>query len=227
MTMSTFSNAISPPLLRWNMRHIGNPQRLIAFHRSVDDVDRVRAQHAIHERPWSSGPTLDLVLPHAIDKLVLVRGREKRKIPPEDLATVLVDVSECSSVEIGKRRADVEDAGLKKRLVRRHRKLLIDIVRDPRLARLRYQRFAESLQRLALTGIEKAERHIARPRFARRHQNFYSTYGESQRAQRRAFDKAAPTNRHGHLLPEHFFFREGPRKICGITGQPRSRVKGP
>ena len=98
---------------------------------------------------------------------------------------------------------------------------LIDIVRDARLARLRHQRFAERLERLALMGIEKAERHIAGPRLARRHQNFDPADGESQRAQRRALDKAASTNRHGHLLPAQFSFsfaESALRNFSGITG---------
>src|SRR4030081_3616975 len=42
MTTSTFSCvAMSPPLLRRDVRHVGNAQRLIAFHGAVDHVDRV------------------------------------------------------------------------------------------------------------------------------------------------------------------------------------------
>src|SRR6516164_11695123 len=102
MTTSTFSFVISPPLFRWNVRHIGNAERFIAFHRCVNDIDGVRAQHGIGRRTRSSSPALDLVLPHAIDKLALVRDRQLRKIPSEDLATVCVDRDERTSVEIGK-----------------------------------------------------------------------------------------------------------------------------
>src|SRR6516164_3169648 len=158
MTMSTFSFAISPPLFRWNMRHIGNAQRFVTFHRSPDDVDCIGAKHGINRRAWPPCPAFNPVLPHAI-----------------------VNRDDCCSVEIRKWRAEVEDPGLKKRFVRRHRKLLIDVVGDSGVPRLRHKRFTESLERLALVSIQKPERHIARPRFAGRYQNFNSAYSESQR----------------------------------------------
>src|SRR6266849_7084410 len=45
MTTSTFSCvAMSPPLFRSDMRHVGDAQGLVAFHGAVDHVDRVAAQ---------------------------------------------------------------------------------------------------------------------------------------------------------------------------------------
>src|SRR5947207_11072702 len=41
MTTSTFSLAMSPPLRRRDVRHVGNVERRIAGHRAVNDVDGV------------------------------------------------------------------------------------------------------------------------------------------------------------------------------------------
>src|ERR1700743_2158065 len=70
MTTSTFSLVISPPLFRWNMRHIGNAQRLVAFHGPVDDIDGIGAQNSVNQRAGLAGPAFDLVLPHQVDELV-------------------------------------------------------------------------------------------------------------------------------------------------------------
>src|ERR1700732_146183 len=222
MTTCTLSLAISPPLFRWNVRHIGTTQRLAPFHRAVDDVDGVRAQHRINSCTWPSGPAFNLVLPHAADKLPLIRVRQLAEIPSKDPAAALVNRDDGGSVEIGERRTDVEDTGLKQSFVRRHRELLIDVVGDPGLTRMRHQCLAESLQGLGLMGIEKTEGHITRPRLSGRHDDFSSAYGKSQRTQGRALDEAASTNvRHGLLLPDLFLFcfRNASQKICGITGQ--------
>jgi hypothetical protein len=106
--------------------------------------------------------------------------------------------------------------------MRRHRKLLIYVVGDPGLTGLRHQRLAKRLKGLGLMAIEKAEGHIARPRFSRRHDDFSSAYRKSQRTKRGAFDEAASTNvRHGLLPPDLFLFcfRKASQKIFGITGQ--------
>ena len=87
--------------------------------------------------------------------------------------------------------------------LRRHRKLLIDEVRDPRLTRLGYQGLAERLEGLALMGIEQPERNAARPGFSGCHDDLNATYRERQRTQARAFHKAASADVcHRHLLPE-------------------------
>jgi len=141
-----------------------------------------------------------------IDELALVGGRQLGEIPSKNPAAAVVNRDDGGSVELRKRRTDIEDPGLKKSFVRRHRKLLIDVVRDTGLARLGHQRLAERLEGLALMGIEKPEGHIARPRLAGRHDDFHAAHGKSQRTQGRAFDEAASTNvRHGLLLPEPCF----------------------
>src|SRR5882757_9716217 len=126
MTTSTFSLAISPPPYRWDVRHIGDAQRLVAFHRAIDDVDGVGAKHGIHQCAWPTGPAFDLVLPHAIDKFPLIRGRQLREIPSEQFTAGFVYRGNRRAVELREGRTEVEDAGLQQRFVRRHRKLLID-----------------------------------------------------------------------------------------------------
>jgi hypothetical protein len=62
----------SPPLVRRNMRHVWNAEGFVAFHRSVDDIHRVAAQHQVDERSAGTLPPLDLVLAHGIDEIVLL-----------------------------------------------------------------------------------------------------------------------------------------------------------
>src|SRR5262245_66228839 len=85
MTTSTFSLAMSPPLGRRDVGHVGNAEPGIAFHGAVDDIDGVAAQHQIDE--WSARPlpALDLVLAHAVDEAALLRrGRsEERRVGTE------------------------------------------------------------------------------------------------------------------------------------------------
>src|SRR5262245_7179526 len=79
VTASTFSWAMSPPLGRRDVGHVGNAEAGIAFHGAVDDVDGVAAQHQIDE--WSAGPlpAFDLVLAHGVDEAALLRRRELRE----------------------------------------------------------------------------------------------------------------------------------------------------
>src|SRR5580692_2056027 len=203
MTTSTFSLVISPPLFRCDVGHVGNAERRIAFHRAVDDVDGVGPQYRVGERRRPAFPVLDLVLPHAVDKVALVLRGSLREFLAEQFAAVIVHRHNRAAIKIGKRRTEIEDAGLKQRLLRGYRYLLIDVVCDPRLARLRYQRLAKGFQRFALMAIEKAERYVARPRLARRQQDFDAADREGQRTERRALYKTTPTNAfHGLLLPE-------------------------
>src|ERR1700681_3752565 len=100
MTTSTFSLAISPPLFRRDMRHIGDAERLVAFHRAVDDVDGVGAKHGINRGAWPPGPAFNLVLPHQIDERSLIGGRQLRKIPSEKLAAALVNGGNCAAIKL-------------------------------------------------------------------------------------------------------------------------------
>src|SRR5262245_60203456 len=122
MTTSAFSLAMSPPLGRRDVGHVGDAEAGIAFHGAVDDVDGVAAQQQIDE--WSAGPlpTLDLVLAHAVDEAALLRGCELRESAAvvERLARAINRAERCA-VEIRVRRAHVEDARLEQCLLRRDR----------------------------------------------------------------------------------------------------------
>src|SRR5215831_6248066 len=82
MTTSTFSCvAMSPPLFRLDVGHVGNAQRLVAFHGAVDYVHRVAAHDQIDEGACRTLPAVDLVLPHRIDEIALLRRGERGKTP--------------------------------------------------------------------------------------------------------------------------------------------------
>src|SRR5262245_48781179 len=70
MTASTFSLAMSPPLERRDVRHVGNAEVLVAFLGAVDDIHRVAAQHEVDESPGRTLPAFQLVLPHQVDELM-------------------------------------------------------------------------------------------------------------------------------------------------------------
>src|ERR1700761_5775848 len=123
MTTSTFSLVISPPLFRWNVRHIGNAQRLIPFHGAVDDIDGIGAQHRVSQRPRLSGPAFELVLPHTIDEFALILCRQLHEFLAERLAAGVVDRHDRTPIELGEWRPEIEDAGLKQGFVCRHRQL--------------------------------------------------------------------------------------------------------
>src|SRR6266853_919835 len=101
MTASTFSwVAMSPPLFRRDVRHVGNAERLVAFHGAVDYVDRVAAQNEIDEAAGRALPAVDLVLPHRIDESALVGGGERRKTAPAAALARLVDGADGGAVEV-------------------------------------------------------------------------------------------------------------------------------
>src|SRR5207248_10800506 len=71
MTASTFSPlftgvAMSPPLERHDVRLIGDAERFVALDRSVDDIDRVTAQHEVDKARRRPLPALQLVLAHQV-----------------------------------------------------------------------------------------------------------------------------------------------------------------
>src|SRR5262249_25271688 len=123
MTTSTFSlvaklPAMSPPLGRRDVRHVGNAERLVARHRAIDHVDRISAQQRVDERRWWPLPALELVLTHAVDEVVLVRRRQLH----ETLALCLahaIDRAEHRAIEVGVWRTHIEDARFEQRLLRR------------------------------------------------------------------------------------------------------------
>src|SRR5260221_9979779 len=181
------------------MRHIGDAQRLVAFHRAIDDVDGMGAKHGISDCGRPPGPAFNPGLPHAIDKLALIRGRQLHKIPTEKFAAALVNRGNCGAVELREGWTEVEDAGLKQRFVRWHRKLLIYKMRDPALTRLRYQCLAQRLEGFPLMGIEKAKRDATRPRLSGRHDDFGATNRKCQCAECRALHEAASADVHHRI----------------------------
>src|SRR5215468_6648819 len=113
MTTSTFSCvAMSPPLFRRDVRHIGNAQRLVAFHGAVDHVDRVAAQDEIDKPAGRALPAVDLVLPHQVHEIALLRGRECGETPAAACFSCFVDSADGGAVEVDERRPDIELARL-------------------------------------------------------------------------------------------------------------------
>src|SRR5215472_4612283 len=111
MTTSTFSLAMSPAPGWRNVRHVRNPERGIAVHGAVHDVDRIRAQRRIDEAAGRALPSLDLVLPHRIDEIVLLGGIELGKAAPAmALLAGALDRAQRRPIEIRVRRPHVHDA---------------------------------------------------------------------------------------------------------------------
>src|SRR5271154_7034830 len=78
ITTSTFSCvAISPPLVRRDVRHVGNPEALVALHGAVDDIDGIAAQHEIDLTRRRPLPAFDLVLAELIDEIALLGGGKR------------------------------------------------------------------------------------------------------------------------------------------------------
>src|SRR5262245_16389168 len=113
MTTSTFSFAMSPPLARRDVRHVGNAEGRVAVHGAVDDVDGIAAQHQIDERPRRALPAFDLVLPHLADEAALFDFTQLNEHPAavERLARA-VDRAQRGAIEIRVRQAHVEDSRL-------------------------------------------------------------------------------------------------------------------
>src|SRR5260221_14181610 len=113
MTTSAFSIlAMSPPLHGRDVRHVGNAERLVAFHGAVDDVDGVAARHQIDERPGRALPALQLVLAHQVNELSLLDGIELREAAAVARLARLVDRPDGGAVEVHARRPPIEDARL-------------------------------------------------------------------------------------------------------------------
>src|ERR1700674_1319291 len=123
MATSTFSLvAISPPLRRSDMRHVGNAQALVPGHGAENDIHRIAAQNEIDEWPRRALPALDLALTQAIDEVVLLGFAELRKAPAAIAALArAIDGAERAPIEIGEGRPHIEDARLQQCIVRRNR----------------------------------------------------------------------------------------------------------
>src|SRR5262249_31786010 len=110
MTTSTFSLAMSPPLGRRDVGHVGNAKAGIAVHGAVDDIDRVAAQHEVDKRAARALPARNLVLAHGVDETALPGLVELRKAAAvvERLRGAL-ERDARSAIEAGIGRESVED----------------------------------------------------------------------------------------------------------------------
>src|SRR5947207_146522 len=159
MATSTFSRmAMSPPLQGRDVRHVGNAERRVAIERAIHYVDGVAPQHEVHECAGRTLPAFDLVLAHQVDEVALLVACKPREPAPALRQTRALDGAQGSPVEIGKRRADVEDARLQQRFFRRNGDLRIDELGDARCARAGNQSLAQCLEGFDLVGLEQAER---------------------------------------------------------------------
>src|ERR1700759_3284292 len=112
ITTSTFSSifgcvAISPPLVRGDVRQIRDAEALISLHGAVDDVDGVAAQHEIDLGPRRTLPALDLVLAQRIDEIVLLGGRQRGEALAAARRARTDDAGNCGAIEICEGRLDV------------------------------------------------------------------------------------------------------------------------
>jgi hypothetical protein len=102
---------MSPPLLRCDVRHVGDSEIRISLHGPENDIDSVAARDQIDERSGRTLPAFDFVLPHAIDEIALLVRIELHK--PAAAVTGLtraVDRADRRPIEIGVWRTDIEDA---------------------------------------------------------------------------------------------------------------------
>src|SRR5580693_5804399 len=109
ITTSTFSSifacvAISPPLVRSDVRQIGDAEALISLHGAVDDVDGVAAQHEIDLGPRRALPALDPVLAQRIDEIVLLGRRQRGEALAAPRRARSVDAGNRGAIEIGEGR---------------------------------------------------------------------------------------------------------------------------
>src|SRR5262245_56026994 len=149
MATSTFSCvAMSPPLVRRDVRHVGDAQRLVALLGAVHDVDRVAAHEEIDEAAGRPLPALDLVLPHQVDEVALLEGGELGELAAMPRLARAIDRADRRAIEIRVGRPHVHDARLEQGLLRRHRKLVVDEMRDARLPGARQQGLAHRLDGL-------------------------------------------------------------------------------
>src|SRR5262249_49363272 len=191
MTTSTFSFAMSPPLGRRDVGHVGNAEIGIAIHGAVDDIDGIAAQDEIDERRWRALALIDLVLAHIADEAALLLLAKLRKTAALELLARAVDGTNCRPIEVRVRGPHVEDARFKQRLLGRDGNLLIDEMRDAGLAGAGNECLAQCIQRLRLRSAQGAQWHALRASRPRREQEFSVAHREGERPGCRAFQQGA------------------------------------
>src|SRR5215472_3634384 len=104
------------------MRHVRDAEGLIAFHGSVNDIDCVAAQYHVDQRSVGALPTLELVLPQPVDKIVLLARIELRETAAAiERPACSIDRADRSAIKVGIGWANIEDACFEQCLARRHR----------------------------------------------------------------------------------------------------------
>src|SRR5215467_11538660 len=172
------------------MRHIRNTEGFVAFHCSVDDIDRIAAEHQVDERRTWALPALDLVLAHGVDEIMLLAWVKLRELAAAvERPARVVDGIDGSAIEVGVGRANIEDARFEQCFFRRNRKLLIDEVSDACGTRAGDERLTQCLDSLRLVGLEQAERHTLRAGFASRQQYLDTADREREYAGSRALQE--------------------------------------
>src|SRR5829696_1835723 len=102
MATSTFSCvAMSPPLLGRDVRHVGDAERLVALLCAVHDVDGVAAHEEIDEAAGRSLPAVVSVLPHEVDEIALLDGRELGELAAVQALAAPVDRADRGAIEVG------------------------------------------------------------------------------------------------------------------------------
>src|SRR5437879_4943212 len=144
MTASTFSFvAMSPPLRRDDVRHVGHADAGEAFDGSVNDVDRVVAQRQIDRCLRGRLPALELVLAQAIDEVVLLGGGEVGIAAAMQRVARALHAGERGTIEVDIGRALATRPQRQQGVVRVDRELLVDEVGDAGLACADRQRLAD------------------------------------------------------------------------------------
>src|SRR5258708_35202501 len=104
ITTSTVSwLAMSPPLVRRDVRQIRNAEAFVALHGAVDDIDGVATQHEIDQPGRRTLPAADLVLAQLIDEIVLLGERKRGETPAAARHARSVDAADRGAIEVDER----------------------------------------------------------------------------------------------------------------------------
>src|SRR5260370_41950566 len=183
------------------MRHVRNAEGFVAFHRSVNDIDGVAAQHQVDERSAGALPALDLVLAHGVDKIVLLARTEL----PELAAAVnrlarIVDGANRTSIKAVKGWANIEDACFEQCFFRRNGELLVDEMGNACATRAGNEGLTQRLDSFRLVGLEQPEWHVLRMCFARG-QEYLDTSHRTRKYPIRLPLNETPALSHLHSFP--------------------------